>query len=105
MHPSDFDISNAETVLEAKLREYNENPWNLKAHLPTSQAECHGDLWSHVDTPIQKGEFKGKLVYLIRWKYCWTPQSHINGRSWVHSTFKTQNEKIGRTQQTDQGDN
>jgi hypothetical protein len=96
MYASNFDISKAETVLEAKLQEYNKSAWDLKAHLPTSRAECYGDLLSHIDTPIKKQEFEGKLVYLIRWKYCWTPQSHINDMSWVQSTFNAQNEQIGR---------
>jgi hypothetical protein len=94
MYPSDFNISGAEVALEAKLQQYEFDPWVLNHR--ASRAGCDGDLWSHVDTPIQRGEIGDEAVYLIRWKLCWTRQSHIDDMSWVRSSFKAQNERIKR---------
>jgi hypothetical protein len=56
--------------------------WNKKIHHRASRADCDGGLWSHIDTPIQRGEFDGKAIYLIRWKLCWTRESDIDDMSW-----------------------
>jgi hypothetical protein len=94
MYPSDFNISGAEVALEAKLQKYQSDPWDLNHR--TSRAECNGDLWSHIDTPVQRGKVGDEAVYLIRWKLCWTRQSHIDDISWVQSSFKAQNKRIKR---------
>ena len=96
MLASDFNFSGAETALEAKLKKYELRRWSEKIHHRASQADCDGDIWSHVDTPIQRGEFEGKVIYLIRWKWCWTRQSDIDDMSWVRSSFQAQNERINR---------
>jgi hypothetical protein len=96
MRPSDFNIPGAEAALEAKLAKYNSGPWNLNRHRHASQAECNGNLWSHIDTPLQKGELGDAVIYLIRWKLCWTLESHIDDMGWVRSSFKAQNERIQR---------
>ncbi|ERF69368.1 hypothetical protein EPUS_08640 [Endocarpon pusillum Z07020] len=95
MLPSDFNIIGAETTLEAKLQKYESRRRNEKIH-HAPRADCDGDFWSHVDTPIQRGESDGKVVYLIRWKFCWTRHSDIDDMSWVRSSFQEQNERINR---------
>ena len=99
MLPSDFNFSRAETTLEAKLQKYESRRRNEKIH-HASRADCDDDLWSHVDTPIQRGEFDDRVVYLIRWKLCWTRQSDIDDMSWVRSSFQEQNERINRRRST-----
>ena len=70
MYPSDINISGAEVALKAKLQRYQSDPWDLNIYHPASRAECNGDLWSHVDTPIQRGKVGDEVVYLVRWKLC-----------------------------------
>jgi hypothetical protein len=96
MYPNDFNTSGAEAALEAKFQRYQSDPWDLNIYRPASRAECNGDLWSHVDTPVQRGKVGDEAVYLIRWKLCWTRQSHIDDIGWVQSSFKAQNERIKR---------
>lgn len=96
MYPSDFNSPGAEAVLEAKFREYKSKPYSLKRYHSASRAECNDILWSQIDTPIKRGKLGGRVIYLIRWKLCWTPQSHIDDMEWVHSSFNAQNECIGR---------
>jgi hypothetical protein len=96
MDSSDFDIPGAEAELEAKLQKYKSNPWDLNRYHLHRQAECDGNLWSQVDTPIQKRELGDRVIYLIRWKLCWTLQSYIDDMSWVRSSFKAQNDRIKR---------
>ena len=96
MYPSDFNTSGAEVALEAKLQQHQSDPWVLNLYHPASRVGCNGDLWSHIDTPIQRGNIGDKAVYLARWKLCWTRQSHIDDMNWVRSSFKAQNERIKR---------
>ena len=96
MDPSDFNIPGAEAALEAKLQKYDSSPRDLNRYRLASKAECYGNLWSHIDTPIQRGNLGDKVIYLIRWKLCWTPQSHIGDVNWARSSFNTQNERIQR---------
>jgi len=96
MSPAEFNVSNAETALAAKLQKYEMRQGTEQRHHRASQADCHGGIWSHVDTPIQRGEVGGNLVYLIRWKFCWTRQSDIGDMSWVLSSFQAQNKRINR---------
>jgi hypothetical protein len=60
------------------------------------QAKCYGSLWSHIDTPLQRGKLGDTAIYLIRWKLCWIPESYIDDMDWVHSSFNVQNERIQR---------
>jgi hypothetical protein len=94
MRPSDFKISGAEAKLEAKLHEYEKNPWEFQAHSRVFQAECDRDLWSHVDVPMKKGNFQDGVVYLIRWKVCWTPESNIDDMDWVRASYKANNARL-----------
>src|SRR5205809_619883 len=71
MYPSDLNISRAEVALEAKLQKYQSDPWDLNIYHPSSQAECDGDIWSHVDCPIPRDKIGDKAAYLVRWKLCW----------------------------------
>ena len=96
MYPSDFNIPEAEAVLEAKLLKYKSKPYSLQNYKQASRVECNDTLWSQIDTPIQRDKLGDKVIYLIRWKLCWTPQSHIDDMEWVHSSFNAQNECIGR---------
>src|SRR5436305_15044777 len=96
MDPSDFGISRAEAELEAKLRKYKSNSWDLNRYHLHCQAECDGNLWSEVEPPIQKRKLGDRVIYLIRWKLCWTLQSYIDDMSWVRSSFKAQNDRTKR---------
>src|SRR5436305_5792658 len=76
MGPSDFNIPRAEAALEAKLQKYDSGTWDLNRYHLASQAACNDNLWSHIDTFIQRGKLGDKVIYLVRWKLCWTPQSN-----------------------------
>ena len=73
MYPSDINVGRAEAKLEAMLQKYESRPSDLKPYHPASRAECIGGLWSHVEIPIQRGKIGDEVIYLIRWKLCWTP--------------------------------
>lgn len=91
MRPRDFTISGAEAQLEAKLQEYNRTPWGFQARSRLFQAECSHSLWYHMDVPIKEAKFEDEVVYLIRWKVCWTPESNINDMQWVRMSYKANN--------------
>jgi hypothetical protein len=96
MYPSDFNTPEAAAVLEAKLRNYKSKAYSLQKYHQASRAECDDTLWSQIDTPIKRGKFRDQVIYLIRWKLFWTPQSHILDMEWVRSSFRAQNKHIGR---------
>jgi hypothetical protein len=96
MSPADFKVSDAETALAAKLQKYALCQGTEKRHRHPPQADCGGGIWSHVDTPIQEGEVGGNIVYLIRWKFCWTRESDIGDMGWVLSSFQEQNKRSNR---------
>jgi hypothetical protein len=96
MYPSDFNTPEAEVVLEAKLLSYESKPYPLQQYHHASRAECNDTLWSQIDTPIKRGKFGDKVIYLIRWKLFWTLQSDIDDMDWVRSSFNAQNKRIRR---------
>ena len=96
MRPSDFDVHEAETKLEIKLRKYQEKPWSLEPDLSTSQVECDSPLLSHLDTPIQQDRFGGENIYLCRWKLCWIPETDIDDKDWAKASCRAQDERSGR---------
>lgn len=97
MHSSDFGSEWAETALEAGLQKYQSRHNGDNMSPRSAQADCVDGLWSQVDTPIQKGVFDGKAVYLVRWKLRWTSERDIdNDNGWVQASFQSQNERRNR---------
>jgi hypothetical protein len=86
MRVSDFDVYEAKTRLEGRLQKYQREPWSLDPGLLNSRAECNSTLWSHLDTPKQRGKFGGEDIYLCRWKFCWTPETNIDDKEWVQAS-------------------
>jgi len=78
MFAADFNVGGADTALATMLQEYEGRQGIEEVHHGAPEADCHDDLGSHIDTPIQRGKFEGQDVYLIQWKLCWTPQSNID---------------------------
>lgn len=97
MRPSDFNIGKAETKLEAKLQKYQREPWSRN---PASQADCGTTLWSHLDTPTQRGKSGDEIIYLCRWKSCWTPGTDIGDVDWMKDCFRKQAQQSGRRRST-----
>ncbi|KAF7502348.1 hypothetical protein GJ744_006002 [Endocarpon pusillum] len=95
MRPSDF-IGEVKEKLESKLHKYWGEPYSLEPKLLDSPAECHSNLWSHLDTPTQRGRLEDEIVYLCRWKLCWTPEAMIGDKSWVQASCKARDQSIGR---------
>lgn len=85
MRPSDFNLPGAELTLGAKLQKYQTESSDPQMHRPLYQAECNGNLWSQVDVPMKRGKSGDEVIYLIRWKWCWTPQSNIDDMTWVRT--------------------
>lgn len=96
MRPSDFSVHEAKTKLETKLRQYQNEPWTPKLHLPTSRVECDRPLWSHLDTPTQRGKLGDEDIYLCRWKLCWTSEKDVDDKDWAQACLKTQYQRSGR---------
>lgn len=95
MRPSDFSVYEAKTKLEVKFQKYQRKPWSIEPDLPNSQAECDGTLWSHLDTPTQRGKFGDEDIYLCRWKFCWTRETNID-KDWAQISCRAQDQRIGR---------
>ena len=93
MRPSDFNFGEVQEKLENKLHKYEREPYTLKLD---SHAECNNNLWSHLDTPIGRGKFQDDIIYLCRWKLCWTPEFMIDDKNWVQDSCKARDESIGR---------
>jgi hypothetical protein len=96
MCPSDFNVFQAKTKLEIKLQKYQKEPWSLEPNLLDSRAECDRTLWSHLDTPTQRGKFGDDNIYLCRWKFCWTPENDIDNKDWVQASCRAQDQSIQR---------
>jgi hypothetical protein len=96
MRPCDFNVYDAQTKLEVKLQKYQREPWSLEPDLPNSQVECGGTLWSHLDTPTQRGIFGDEDIYLCRWKFPWTLETDIDDKDWAQNSCRAQDERIGR---------
>jgi hypothetical protein len=100
MYPADFDVDEAETKLNAKFEQYQRGLGDLMSSRCASKAECNCSLWSQVDTPTQKRAAQDTVAYHIQWKLFWTPQSSVDDLEFVQSSYKAQNERLGRRQST-----
>jgi hypothetical protein len=86
MSPGDFDIRNTEAALGAMLQ--NAIPSGFDPHLRRCQAECWGSLFSHIHNVIDKREDGDRVLYLVQWKTCWTPASHVVDQDWIPSSLE-----------------
>jgi hypothetical protein len=78
MPPGDSDIPDTEAVLEAMLQKQKADPSEFKSRLRRCQAECWGNLYSHIHSVIDKREDGDRVLYLVRWK---TRPGSADGRS------------------------
>jgi hypothetical protein len=78
MRPCDFNATDASQVLETKLERYKRRPWLLNSQKRAHQAECGSRLLSHVDAVLEKSWLKDDEIYLVRWRFCWTPRKDVD---------------------------
>lgn len=98
MFPSDFGIPDAEAALEARLQKHKDDPFEFEPHSRRCQAECWGTLYSHIHSVLDKGEDSGRVLYLVRWKACWTPASHVVDQDWIPASLEAnKNRKCRRS--------
>ena len=95
MTPTDFRLSAAGERLEVMLEQFNQSPSVFGPHSRSHQAECTSRPWSHVDSVIERTTGHGQVLYLIRWKACWTPRSCIDDIDWLGASLRT-NQKLQR---------
>jgi hypothetical protein len=98
MYPTNFEVDEAEAKLDAKFEQYQRGPEVLTPYRYASRAECNSSLWSQVETPTQRNTAEDTVAYRIRWKLFWTPQSSVDDLDFVQSSYKAQNERLGRRQ-------
>lgn len=88
MFPIDFEIRDAELALDAMLQKHKEDPSAYKPQTRRCQAECHGNLLSHVHSVIDRRKNGDYKLYLVEWKACWTPESKISDKTWIGESLK-----------------
>ncbi|KAK5527652.1 hypothetical protein LTR23_011232, partial [Exophiala sp. CCFEE 6169] len=88
MPSSDFDVPEAEAALEAMLKKHKDDPSEFQPHSRRCQAECWGILYSHIYSVLDKREDSDRVLYLVRWKACWTPESHIVEKDWIAASLE-----------------
>ncbi|KAK7889940.1 hypothetical protein LTR67_008404 [Exophiala xenobiotica] len=88
MRLSDFDTPKAEIQLEVLLQGHRDRPGSFDPHARQCQAECRGNLFSHVHTVAEKREQDGVTLYWIKWKTCWTPESGIDDKDWLPASME-----------------
>jgi hypothetical protein len=88
MFSTDFEIRNAKLTLEAMLQKHKDDPPAYEPYTRRCQAECHGNLLSHVHSVIDKRNNGDSHLYLIKWKACWTPESNISNKKWIEESLK-----------------
>jgi hypothetical protein len=98
MYSTNFDVEGAEAKLDVMFEQYQRAPEDLVPYRYASLAESKSSLWSQVDTSTQRNTMQDTVAYRIRWKMFWTPQSDIDDLGFVQSSFKAQNERLGRRQ-------
>ena len=98
MSPTDFRLSAAGERLEVMLEHFIQSPSVFRPHSRRHQAECTSRLWSHVDSVIERTTGHGQVLYLIRWKACWTPRSCIDDIDWLAASLReNQNPRCQRS--------
>lgn len=88
MSSTDFEIREAEVTLEAMLQEHKDHPSPFDPHTRRCQAECQGNLLSHVHRVIKSRKDNDVTLYHIEWKACWTPESMISDKTWIEESLK-----------------
>ncbi len=88
MRLSDFDLPSIETKLEGLLKRQQDRPLTFDPHVRQCQAECRGNLFSHVHTVAEKRDQDGVTLYWIKWKTCWTPETAIDDKNWLPASLE-----------------
>ena len=88
MPASHFDILDAEAALEAMLQKHKDDSFGFGPHSRRCQAECWGSLYSHIHSVLDKGEGGDRVLYLVQWKACWTPESHVDDPGWIPASLE-----------------
>jgi hypothetical protein len=93
LHPSPEKMKEE---LATMLQEYQKDPYDFETLSSRFRSDCQSTLWSQIETPIEEGRCGDDLIYLIRWKLCWTPDKSIDDLSWVMTSHRAQEERIRR---------
>jgi hypothetical protein len=88
MSSTDFEIRDADVTLKAMLHRHKDTPSAFDPHARRCQAECEGNLLSHVHRVIKSRKDDGLTLYYIKWKACWTPESMIGDKTWIGESLK-----------------
>ena len=70
------------------FKSIEDNPSDFEPHSRRCQAECWGSLYSHVHSVLDKREDDDKVLYLVRWKACWTPENQIVDQDWIPASLE-----------------
>jgi hypothetical protein len=62
--------------------------YRFDPHARQCQAECRGNLLSHVHTVVDKREQDGVTLYWIKWKTYWTPASGTDDKNWLPASLE-----------------
>lgn len=93
LHPSPEKIKEELAVM---LQGYRKDPYDFETLSSRFRSDCQSTLWSQIDTPIAEGRCGEDVIYLIRWKLCWTPNKNVDDLDWVMSSHQVQEGRIGR---------
>jgi hypothetical protein len=85
LHPSPEKMKEE---LATMLQGYQKDPYDFKTLSSRFQSDCQSTLWSQIETPIEESRCGDDLIYLIRWKLCWTPDKNIDDLSWVMTSHR-----------------
>ena len=88
MSAGDPDNSNTEETLEALHQKHQEAHSRSDSYAWRCQAECRGSLYSYVHSVADKRRYGERVLYLVMWKACCTPQSNIDDKEWVEASLK-----------------
>ena len=88
MRPTDFKLPAVEDRLKSMFEQFSERPSAFNPHSRRHQAECTSRLWSHVESVIGRSTLDDQVLYLIRWKACWTPRSCIDDGDWLGASLR-----------------
>lgn len=88
MSSTDFEIRDADVILKAMLHRRKDIPSAFDPHARRCQAECEGNLLSHVHRVIKSRKEDDLTLYYIEWKACWTLESMIDDKMWIGESLK-----------------
>ena len=89
MSSTDFRLSVARERLEVLSGQFSQSASVFRPHSRHHQAQCTSRLWSHVDSVTERTTEHGQVLYLIRWKACWTPRSCSDDIDWLGASLRT----------------